>query len=201
MSNSKLVTVILATATVAALTAAATADRNGGRDADRNAAPNGDRNGDRDGDRRSRQTQTTLGEVDTHARDAEDYVPIAPPARYDTITLTARGGTVPIAGLKIQYADGRIVQPMARARVLRPGQEVAIDVPDDEPIQMLVLDYDERRSARMGDRATARVEVLGLRTQRVRYQGQRYDRVPLIQIRPRDAVHFNWRGRAFIRAN
>ena len=146
MKNSNLMKAVLATATLTLLTTAAVADR------------------------RTKQTYSAkLGEVGTHANDVEDFVPVSPAQRYQSITLVARGGAVPLDGLKIQFSDGRIVQPMNRGLTLRPGQRVTIGVPENSPIKMLVLDYDERRSSQMGDRATARVEVIGTAAAPLRY--------------------------------
>lgn len=177
MKNTNIITAMLATATIAALPAVAAADH------------------------RSQLRTTLLGEVGTHANDIEDFVPVSPARRYDSIVVTARGGMVPLTGVKIQYADGRIVQPFQRGLVLKAGQSVVVDVPDDEPIKMLVLDYDEHKSSRWGDRATARVEVVGQRIPRIRYQGVRYDNVPITRVEPRDELRFNWRGGVFVRIN
>ncbi len=177
MKNSNIITAILATAALAAVPTIAAADRRG------------------------QPVQTLLGEVGTHANDIEDFVPVSPARHYDTITVVARGGMVPLTGVKIQFADGRIVQPFQKGLTLRAGQRVTFDVPEDQPIKMLVLDYDERKSSRWGDRATARVEVIGQHTRHLKHEGVRYERVPMTRVEPRDKMRFDWRGSVYVKVD
>ena len=181
MKNQNLITAMLAAATVAAVPALAAADY------------------------RPTHGMTKLGEVGTHARDVEDFVPISPARRYDQIVVQARDGVVPLDGIKVQYADGRIDRPFAKG-FLRPGERIVISVSDDQPIKMLVLDYNERLSSRYGDRATARVDVYGhsdrrrddgRRADRPRYRQQRVDHRDRgeVTVQPR----YEWRGGIYVR--
>jgi hypothetical protein len=165
---------------------------------------------------------TKLGEVDTHANDAEDYVPVAS-ERFDSIVIIARDGVVPLSGLKVQYTDGKIDEPFSRG-FLRPGERLVVDVPKGKPIKMLVLDYNERMSSRWGDRATARVEIYGQANPRFEEREHdwkgRYDRENgrVDQPRPRyeaprqrveappprvqnQTPRFEWRGGVYVRVN
>lgn len=185
MKNKTLVS-ILAAATVAAVPAIAAADH----------------------DRSPRGRVMNLGEVDTHARDAEDFVPVAPAQYFDKIVIRAEGGVVPLDEVKIQYSDGRIYYPHASG-VLRPGERMQIDVPRNSlPIKMIVLDYGHR-DRRMERYAEAKVSVAGVTEARRTNRPIRrpaYDR-SYDNGYPRDAYdnrtsqpgRWEWRGGVYVR--
>lgn len=160
---------------------------------------------------------TSLGTVDTHKDDAEDFVPVSPARHFDSLTIQSRGGVVPLDGVKIQYTDGRIFQPYARG-VLRPGQRMTIDIPDNEPpIKMIVLDYGARNGRDLRARADAKVEVLAFddgRGDRRDRRDDRYDRddaydnrtdtrgrVYTTPYQNNNEPRFVWRGGIFVRVN
>lgn len=187
MTKTKLTT-LLAAATVAALSSTALADH----------------------DRVPNRGLIKLGEVGTHMADAEDYVPVSPARRYDAIVLQARDGVVPLSGVKVQFADGRIIRPFGHD-TLMPGERIRIDVPDRMPIKMLVLDYNER-DRRWGERGTARVDVFGQRLSRIDRDDRtdrtdRHDRRDdrFDRTRPYDrrdtSTRYEWRGGIYVRVN
>lgn len=156
MKNKKLITLLAAAATAVAVPSIAAADR----------APRG---GWSSG-------WTSLGVVDTHKDDVEDFVPVSPARHFDSLVVQSNGGVIPLDGIKIQYTDGRLYQPYARG-VLRPGQRMTIDIPEGEPpIKMIVLDYGHRGARDVRARATARLEVLAYDDGRNDRFDRRYDR-------------------------
>ena len=101
-----------------------------------------------------------IGDVGTHAHDAEDYVPVAPGTRLDRLELAARDGTVAIDGVQVQFADCHSEFVDVHRRLF-PGQAMAIDLPDcGQSIQMLVLDYGNQ-GPYWRARETAHLQVLG----------------------------------------
>jgi hypothetical protein len=129
---------------------------------------------------------TSIGEVGTHAHDAEDFVPVSN-QRLESIQLTAEGRPVRLDEIKFQMADGRIVESRVQ-RTLHDGQSIVLDVPTDMPIKMLVLEYANRGPFYRGHE-DSRLEVRGLTAAR-RYDrdDDRYDyrdRGDRVIVRPR----------------
>jgi hypothetical protein len=128
---------------------------------------------------------TSLGEVGTHANDAEDYVPVNTRQRMTQIELTAQGRAVRLDDVRFQLEDGRIVVSDVN-RTLRDGERIVLDVPAHSPLKMLVLDYANRGPFFRGHE-DSRIAVRGLvasdRNDRG-YDGG-FDRQPDVSVRDR----------------
>jgi hypothetical protein len=145
-----------------------------------------------------------IGEVGTHAHDAEDYVPVNSPQRFERIELRAEGRPVRMDDVKVQFADGRIYE-VDVSQTIHPGQRVVLDVPSYSPVKMLVLDY-ANRGAHYRAREDARVSVRGLTSS---YGDRDYDRrTDRRDYRRTDRVQrndaridnrFEWRGGVYVR--
>jgi hypothetical protein len=136
------------------------------------AIASADRPRDRDRDR-DRDRWTRIGEVGTHAHDAEDFVPVNSNERFESIELKAEGRPVRMDGVRVQYTDGREYRADVNW-VLRPGERVMVDIPAYSPVKMLILDYDNPgRHWRAREEST--VEVRGLSFDDRRDDRDRYD--------------------------
>lgn len=130
-------------------------------------------------DDRSYAAWTMIGEVGTHAHDAEDYVAVSTAQRLDQIELTAEGRPVRLDDVKFQMADGRIIERDVNL-TLRDGQRIVLDVPEQGRVKMLVLEYANHGPFYRGsEKSRVEVRALALRdwkdSVRDRRQDVRYD--------------------------
>lgn len=142
---------------------------------------------------------TPIGEVGTHAHDAEDYITVSTNQRFERLELRSQGRPVRIDAVDIQFVDGRKFR-VDVDETMRSGQRLMVDVPSYSPIKTLVLQYDNP-GRHWRAREDARVEVRGVVAENrrpvrrdTRYNDRRQpERVEYVDPR------FQWRGGAYIR--